>query len=77
MLTIESTRPPSRVSAWSWMALAGIVRTVTWTVERLISWQERARERSHLLSLDDRALKDIGLSRCDVAEIADHPFWRI
>ena len=40
------------------------------------SWRDRARERHQLARLDDRALRDIGLSRCDVAEEVGKPFWR-
>ena len=46
------------------------------TVRRLLYWQERARQRRQLTSLDDRALKDIGLSRSDVAGESSKPFWR-
>lgn len=77
MHTIESTRPPSRVSAWVLPLSAGVVRTVSAIVERFYAWQDRARERADLMTLDDRALKDIGLTRCDVAEIAHKPFWRV
>ena len=45
-------------------------------VERVLAWQERLRQRHHLSGLDDRLLKDIGLSRADVAREADKPFWR-
>jgi len=39
-------------------------------------WQDRARERAHLASLDDRMLRDIGLSRVEVAREWSKPFWR-
>jgi uncharacterized protein YjiS (DUF1127 family) len=39
-------------------------------------WQERARGRHLLLQLDDRMLRDVGLSRSDVdRECAKH-FWQ-
>lgn len=44
--------------------------------ELLVGWIERARQRRALFRLDDRMLKDIGLSRADVAREADKPFWR-
>lgn len=34
--------------------------------DAVLSWQERARQRYHLEAMDDRMLKDIGLSRADV-----------
>lgn len=47
----------------------------TW-VEQVLAWQERVRQRYHLSGLDDRLLKDIGLSRADVEREVDKPFWR-
>jgi len=42
----------------------------------LLSWQERARQRRALEGLDDRLLKDIGLSRADVFREAAKRFWQ-
>ncbi len=42
----------------------------------LLAWQARVSERAHLRALDDRLLKDMGLSRADVAREAAKPFWR-
>ena len=42
---------------------------------RLIVWQERAAQRHALAALDDRLLKDIGLSRSDIAREIARPFW--
>jgi len=39
-------------------------------------WCARARERRMLLQLDERMLKDIGVSRADVVQEAGKPFWR-
>lgn len=38
-------------------------------------WQERARQRRQLLELDERLLKDIGVSRADAERIGRKPFW--
>jgi uncharacterized protein YjiS (DUF1127 family) len=46
------------------------------TSDALLSWQYRAHERTHLMSLDDRMLRDIGLNRADVEHEAGKPFWR-
>jgi uncharacterized protein YjiS (DUF1127 family) len=35
-------------------------------VETVLAWRARARERAELVALDDRMLKDIGLTRSDV-----------
>lgn len=42
----------------------------------LLRWQERAEQRRTLQQLDDHMLRDLGLSRADVAGEADKPFWR-
>ncbi len=41
----------------------------------LLVWQDRERQRHHLRGLDDRLLKDMGLSHADVAHEAAKPFW--
>lgn len=38
-------------------------------------WCQLARERRQLASLDDAALKDLGLSRADAWQEAERPFW--
>lgn len=42
----------------------------------LLTWQQRAKDRRSLLELDDRLLRDIGLSRADILREAEKPFWR-
>jgi uncharacterized protein YjiS (DUF1127 family) len=39
-------------------------------------WRARHQERSQLLGLDERMLRDIGLSKVDVWHEANKPFWR-
>lgn len=41
-----------------------------------LTWQERTRQRQALARMDDRMLKDIGLSRADVFLEARKPFWQ-
>jgi uncharacterized protein YjiS (DUF1127 family) len=45
-------------------------------LDRLLGWRERARQRRALLALDDRMLKDIGITRADAEREASRPFWR-
>lgn len=45
-------------------------------VDLLLRWAERTRQRRHLAELDDRLLRDIGLSRAEVEAEISHPFWR-
>ena len=39
-------------------------------------WRRRTRERAELAALDDRMLKDIGLTRADAEFLSNKPFWR-
>lgn len=45
-------------------------------VDMLLLFHERARQRQALMALDDRLLKDIGVSRADAEREANKPFWR-
>ncbi|WP_290981759.1 DUF1127 domain-containing protein [Ferrovibrio sp.] len=41
----------------------------------LLEWQRRADERATLQTLSDEMLRDVGLSRADIAGEAGKPFW--
>src|SRR5438270_6310367 len=45
-------------------------------VATLREWRRRTRERAELGALDDRVLKDIGLTRADAEFLSNKPFWR-
>jgi uncharacterized protein YjiS (DUF1127 family) len=55
-----------------WAALSTAIDDVA---TMLFAWHERARQRRELLSLNDRELHDIGLSRADAVGEGDKPFW--
>jgi uncharacterized protein YjiS (DUF1127 family) len=42
----------------------------------LLDWQRRSRQRGQLAGMSDVALKDVGLSRADIAPEAQKPFWQ-
>lgn len=42
---------------------------------RLKRWQQLAEQRRQLASLSDAALKDLGLSRADILQETERPFW--
>jgi uncharacterized protein YjiS (DUF1127 family) len=42
----------------------------------LMDWQEHARQRRSLADMDDRLLRDIGLTRSMLDAEASKPFWR-
>ncbi len=39
-------------------------------------WNDRSRQRRHLLELSDHLLRDIGVTRAEVEAEAGKPFWR-
>lgn len=45
-------------------------------LEALLTWQERQRQRRHLMTLDPRILSDMGRSRSDAVGEYSKPFWR-
>jgi uncharacterized protein YjiS (DUF1127 family) len=44
-------------------------------VVALLRWRELAQQRYRLLSMDDRMLKDIGVTRADALHEGMRPFW--
>lgn len=40
------------------------------------TWHERSIQRRALARLDDRMLRDIGISRSDVEQEVEKPFWQ-
>lgn len=51
-------------------------RTLANLIALYKEWRIRARGRADLAALDDRQLRDIGLTRCDVGREISKPFWR-
>ncbi|MHA1566047.1 MAG: DUF1127 domain-containing protein [Alphaproteobacteria bacterium] len=51
-----------------------VVLAEAWHV--LVVWTERRQQRLTLLRLDDRMLRDIGISAPDVSQECRKPFWR-
>ncbi len=67
--TLAGIRPirPGVLSSWqAWL---------TGAVDLLLTWQERARQRRQLQTLNDHMLRDIGLGRADVEAEASKRFW--
>jgi uncharacterized protein YjiS (DUF1127 family) len=44
-------------------------------VARIAVWMAVARQRRELLEMDERGLKDIGITRADALAEAARPFW--
>jgi uncharacterized protein YjiS (DUF1127 family) len=74
MPTFDLILPRQPYSTWR-PARASLHRVgAAW---RMISlWIERRRQRDALAGLDDRALRDIGITRTEAARECEKPFWR-
>ena len=46
------------------------------SLDRLREWRQRSHGRRELAALDERMLRDIGLSQADVWREVNKPFWR-
>jgi uncharacterized protein YjiS (DUF1127 family) len=64
----------TRATAGLRLALKALAATA---LARLWRRHELARQRRALLALDDRMLKDIGVSRAEAEGEACRPFWRV
>lgn len=69
---------PSRPMVGRWLA---VLRTaVAAGMDRLLCrprlWIEHHRARDELAKLDDRMLRDMGVTRYDIAGETKKPFWR-
>lgn len=65
----------------AWYRARRCAGDLAWRLRRaaglLLTWHARARQRRQLLALDDRMLRDIGLTRADVLAESSKPFWRL
>jgi uncharacterized protein YjiS (DUF1127 family) len=57
-------------------SLGVLTAAAEWVVATLREWRRRMHDRADLARLDDRMLKDIGLSRTDAEFLINKPFWR-
>ncbi|MBK5002509.1 DUF1127 domain-containing protein [Pseudomonas sp. S31] len=44
-------------------------------IRRIVRWHELYRQRRELASLSDATLADLGLSRADIQQEVERPFW--
>ncbi|VXD02175.1 conserved hypothetical protein [Pseudomonas sp. 8Z] len=68
---MKTQRGYALVRAWApvrWSRLAAMY-------EVLRRWRQLARERDQLARLDLLELKDLGLTRADVMQESERPFW--
>jgi uncharacterized protein YjiS (DUF1127 family) len=81
MHTFSNTRTAegllTRAVLITWAAFEFIAAFAGYALMVVLSWQERARQRRTLASLDDRLLRDIGIGRADVDRELRKQFWQI
>ena len=57
----------------AWQSLSAAARVVA---DTLSEWRRRIDDRNRLAVLDDRMLRDIGLTRAEAIYLSEKPFWR-
>ena len=65
---------PGRARLMGWRRLPKAAGSLV--VQVLREWRRRSRDRAQLALLDDRMLRDIGITRADVVTEINKPFWR-
>ena len=54
----------------------GLAHLGSAAVRAVLFWMERSRQRRALSELDDRLLRDIGLTRDEALQECANPFWK-
>jgi uncharacterized protein YjiS (DUF1127 family) len=57
-------------------ALDALSDAIDWAYGGVRCWRQRVHERAELARLDERSLRDIGLTRADAEFLINKPFWR-
>jgi uncharacterized protein YjiS (DUF1127 family) len=71
------SRPPAAYAvALPWFAARQLAWWLGHGVDRALLWADRARQRRQLAELNDYMLRDIGLTRADVAAEIRKSFWQ-
>ncbi len=68
-------RPVSGAHLSSGGIAAALLRAPAAMLDRLAAWQRQSEERARMLKLSDHQLRDMGLSRGAVEEMARKAFW--
>ncbi len=57
-------------------ALDALSDATDWVLATMREWRRRSRDRAQLAALDERMLRDIGLTRGHAEFLANKAFWR-
>ena len=57
-------------------ALDDLSDAAQWVLTTLRQWRRRSREREQISRMDERMLKDIGITRAEALRLSSKPFWR-
>jgi uncharacterized protein YjiS (DUF1127 family) len=72
-----TTHPNTVHNLWLSQAWQSIRALLVRGLDMLHTGQQRHRMRRDLLSLNDRLLRDVGLSRAEAEREASTPFWQL
>jgi uncharacterized protein YjiS (DUF1127 family) len=78
MPTFDLLLPPQPYARWRPGRGAGYhpIFPVATRVSLIAQWIERVRQRQALAGLDERMLRDIGVTRVEAVRECEKPFWR-
>jgi uncharacterized protein YjiS (DUF1127 family) len=75
-MAVAAHPSPTNCQAGAFSSKAGGAGPAVSLGRMLGLWRSRIRERNAFTSLNDRDLRDLGVSRWDVEQELSKPFWR-
>jgi uncharacterized protein YjiS (DUF1127 family) len=69
-------RRPACVTVRNRTAIDDLSDAAHWVMATLREWGRRSREREQVSHMDERMLKDIGITRAEALRLSSKPFWR-
>jgi uncharacterized protein YjiS (DUF1127 family) len=76
MPTVDLLLPPRAYSRWHRKEGREPIHAFAAAFMLIGRWIERTRQRQALAELDDRMLRDIGVTRVEAVRESRKPFWR-